>query len=71
MNKYEIGTIVKFSNGKSYGVSLDTEFEGKKYVCLATTTEPLEILFAEVTGDKLRVIREREEKERVFLMFAK
>ena len=67
MNRYEIDTVIKFSNGKVYGVTSKLESEGKSYLCLATLSDPLEIIFAEVvagTGE-LKVVNDQREKEKI------
>ena len=70
METYENGTIIKFSDGRHYGVVSCVRKDDKKYVCLATISDPLEVLFAEVADGELRVIKEQEEKESILSLFA-
>ena len=70
MNDFEEGTIIKFSDGRDFGVTNAADSKGKRYLCLATIEEPLEIVFAEVSEGKLRIITESGEKQQILPLFA-
>lgn len=69
----EKGEIVTLDNNKEYLCFSAIESEGKKYLFLMTTSEPIEICFAEQTVDEvgvqIRAIGGYEEKQRLLRLF--
>lgn len=68
MKEFEEGGIVTMSNDRSYLIFKTAKtLEGRKYLYLVTTDEPLEMQIAEqvVNGEKydMRIVTERAEKE--------
>ena len=72
MSKYEINGIVKFANGKSYIILDSKKYQDRTYLSLATTAEPLEVLFTEVMADDtLKPIQDQDLKVNLLKLFYK
>ena len=74
MLKYEEGGLVELSNNKAYILTKIVSDGSKRYVWLSTTTDPIEILFAEIiregNDESLRVVTEKQEKIDLLKLFA-
>lgn len=66
----EKGEIIMLSDNKEYVCLSAFRVEGKKYLYLMTTKEPVEFCFVEETvmenGIKMRMVGSREEKHKLF-----
>lgn len=71
MEPYSKNGIVKFDNGKSYFILDKKLYLNRTFLNLATTSEPLEILFAEVMPDlTLKPVYDQDLKINLLKLFS-